>query len=72
MIFEQIEKSKSTMQVQLYFIHSAIGADRPIFAIGESDPWYRVFDEEFESIWNARTPVRLTAKKVAELQGALS
>lgn len=48
---EQRDVSDSFVQVQMYFIHGAIGRDRPIFRVYRTDPWYAVFRDEFESIW---------------------
>lgn len=48
---ERRDAAESFVQVQMYFIQGAIGRDRPIFRITRADPWYRVFRDEFESIW---------------------
>ena len=50
---EQRDLSDSFVQVQMYFIHGAIGRDRPIFRVNRTDPWYAVFRDEFESIWKS-------------------
>lgn len=52
-IVEKEYSQDSFMQVQLYFLHGAIGRDRPLFRIPYSDPWYRIFYGEFERIWKS-------------------
>jgi hypothetical protein len=53
MNIEKRDVADSFVQVQMYFIHGALGRDRPIFKIFRTDPWYGVFREEFDSIWKA-------------------
>lgn len=53
MKIEKQDAAESFVQVQMYFIHGALGRDRPIFQVYRTDPWYRVFSEEFDSIWKA-------------------
>jgi len=40
----------STLLVQLYFVHAAIGRDRPLFIVPESDKWYPMFKKELDAI----------------------
>jgi hypothetical protein len=42
---------EAIIQVQLYFIHGAIAADRPLFSVRHGDPWHPVFADEFEQLW---------------------
>ena len=50
---EKQENANSFMQIQLYFLHSAVGrGDRPIFHVQYADKWYKVFQEEFEQLWS--------------------
>lgn len=49
-----IEKEKpedSFIVVQLYFLHSRISRDRPLFKIFSTDKWYSAFYEEFNQLW---------------------
>ena len=47
-----IEKEKdSFIIVQLYFLHSRISRDRPLFKVFSSDKWYNAFSEEFDQLW---------------------
>lgn len=39
--------------VQLYFLHSRISRDRPLFKISSTDRWYNAFFEEFDQLWNS-------------------
>lgn len=50
-IIQKQELTKSFMQVQLYFLHSAVGRDRPIFRVQYGDKWYKVFEDEFNQLW---------------------
>jgi hypothetical protein len=50
-IVEKEEVKESYMQVQLYFLHSAVGRDRPLFQVTKEDKWYRIFEKEFEMLW---------------------
>lgn len=48
-----IEKEgNSYFRVQLNFMHSRIGRDRPVFMVSEHDAWYQAFVDEFEAIWH--------------------
>lgn len=48
---EKNDPQSSFLQVQLYFLHGAVGRDRPIFRVSKGDKWYGVFHEEFERLW---------------------
>ena len=53
-----VEKSAgpTTLQVQLYFLHSRLGSDRPLFQVLSGDKWHQCFLEEFNELWtSART-----------------
>jgi len=39
------------IRVQLNFMHSRIGRDRPVFVVEEGDAWFDAFQEEFEATW---------------------
>jgi hypothetical protein len=49
---EKQDMQQGFLQVQLYFLHSAVGRDRPIFRITRGDRWYRVFRDEFTQLWS--------------------
>lgn len=49
---EKQDMQKGFLQVQLYFLHSAVGRDRPIFRINRDDRWYGVFRDEFTQLWS--------------------
>lgn len=51
MIFERKDVSRNLIRVQLYFLHSRTGSDRPVFRIESNDPWYRVFEDEFQALF---------------------
>lgn len=72
MIFKNIDDSESLLQIQLYFLHGAIGMDRPIFTIKRKDKWYNIFEEEFSTIWNALPLQTLSQSVLAKFQKALS
>lgn len=44
-------QQKGFIQASLYFLHGAVGRDRPIFHIESQDKWYEVFENEFDEIW---------------------
>ena len=52
-IVEKQPIGESFARVQLYFLHSRVGRDRPVFQVNHSDRWYNVFVEEFNQIWAA-------------------
>ncbi|ROP38962.1 hypothetical protein [Saccharothrix texasensis] len=43
----------SYFRVQLNFMHSRIGRDRPVFIVDEGDGWYAAFRDEFDAMWHA-------------------
>jgi hypothetical protein len=46
--------AESFAQIQFYFARGDVSRDkRPVFRVDRSDPWYDVFCEEFDSIWQA-------------------
>jgi hypothetical protein len=49
---EKNDVQKSFSQVQLYFLHGAVGRDRPIFRVNYDDKWYGIFRDEFVRLWN--------------------
>lgn len=51
-IIEKQEANECLMQIQIYFLHSALGRDRPIFRLSHIDKWYGIFLEEFNRIWS--------------------
>lgn len=51
MIFEKSKKEDCFIRCQLYFLHSLIGRDRPLFKIKHGDKWYRPFFNEFDELW---------------------
>jgi hypothetical protein len=50
-IVEKANVQDSFIQVQLYFLHSAVGRDRPLFKVLHGDKWHRVFSDEFNQLW---------------------
>lgn len=53
--------TENFMQVQFYFLHSAVGRDRPLFRVIYGDKWYRVFQEEFNQLWTDSVEWDITA-----------
>jgi hypothetical protein len=51
-IVEKQNLQQSFVQVQLYFLHSAVGWDRPIFRVTYGDKWYKTFQGEFNQLWS--------------------
>ena len=48
-----VQKAKASLvRVQLYFLHSCLGSDRPLFRVYSDDKWYREFVDEFDQLWN--------------------
>lgn len=45
------DNGEDFISVQLYFIHSCIGRDRPLFRVYKKSKWFKVFLEEFEHLW---------------------
>ncbi len=50
------DPQRNVARVQLYFFHSVLGSDRPLFAVPANDKWYRVFVSEFETLWKDAQP----------------
>lgn len=50
-IVEKRDAVQGFAQVQLYFLHGAVGRDRPVFRIDHGDRWYSMFSEEFLQLW---------------------
>ena len=44
---------ESFVQVQLYFLRAAIGADRPVFCVTECDRWFQIFQREYDDLWRS-------------------
>jgi hypothetical protein len=51
-VVEKQDLQQGFVQVQLYFLHSAIGRDRPIFKVNRCDKWYGIFQNEFTQLWS--------------------
>jgi hypothetical protein len=51
-IIEKQDMQQGFLQVQLYFLHGALGRDRPVFRVNYGDKWYGVFQEEFDGLWS--------------------
>lgn len=49
---EKADSNQSFLQIQLYFIHSIIGRDRPLFLVNRNDKWYPRFLDEFNQLWD--------------------
>jgi hypothetical protein len=52
-IVEKKDLHQGFLQTQLYFLHSALGRDRPIFRVSYNDKWYGIFRDEFTQLWSA-------------------
>jgi hypothetical protein len=46
------DPAQSFIHAQLYFLHSAVGRDRPIFRVQYCDKWYGIFQDEFSQLWS--------------------
>lgn len=54
LIFIEKENQKdSFIIVQLYFLHSRISRDRPLFRVNATDKWYGAFYDEFKELWES-------------------
>lgn len=51
-VVEKQDLQQSFIQVQLYFLHSAVGWDRPIFRVTYGGKWYKIFQGEFNQLWS--------------------
>ncbi len=50
-LIEKEKEEDSFIVVQLYFLHSRISRDRPLFKVFSTDKWYNAFYEEFNQLW---------------------
>lgn len=50
-LIEAENPQDSFIIVQLYFLHSRISRDRPLFKIFSTDKWYSAFYDEFNQLW---------------------
>lgn len=50
-LIEKENESENFIIVQLYFLHSRISRDRPLFKVSFSDKWYNAFKAEFDQLW---------------------
>jgi hypothetical protein len=50
-VIEKQDMPQGFIQVNLYFLHSAVGRDRPIFKVNHGDKWYSIFRDEFTQLW---------------------
>ncbi len=50
-LIEKEDTKDNFIIVQLYFLHSRISRDRPLFKIFFTDLWYNAFYEEFNQLW---------------------
>jgi hypothetical protein len=69
--YDKDKSDSSLVQVQLYFLHGAIGRDRPVFTISKGDMWYDVFNDEFNSIWNTLPLMSLSDQNLQKILEAL-
>lgn len=51
-VIEKQDFQQSFLQAQFYFLHSAVGCDRPVFIVQAGDKWYDIFREEFSMLWS--------------------
>jgi hypothetical protein len=54
-LVEYPDSRQNRVRVQLYFLHSVVGSDRPLFSVAATDKWYQVFSKEFSSLWESAT-----------------
>ncbi len=52
-LIEYPDARQNRVRVQLYFLHSVLGSDRPLFSVPATDKWFQVFSKEFSSIWES-------------------
>jgi hypothetical protein len=50
-LIEKNDIRESFIIVQLYFLHSRISRDRPLFKVTYADKWYNAFFDEFNQLW---------------------
>lgn len=50
-IVEHDNSKNNFVQVQLYFLHSSHGSDRPIFRVLSGEILYTIFVDEFDELW---------------------
>lgn len=50
-LIEKENPSDNFIVVQLYFLHSRLSRDRPLFKITSKDKWYSAFFDEFNQLW---------------------
>lgn len=50
----------SHVQVQIYFLHSAVGRDRPLFRLKHGERGFSVYVEEFDKLWKESTDWDMT------------
>lgn len=54
-LVEYPDSRQNRVRVQLYFLHSVVGSDRPLFSVAATDKWFNVFAREFNSLWESAT-----------------
>ena len=50
-------EENSYIVVQLYFLHSRISRDRPLFKVFSTDIWYNAFYDEFNLLWDGASNI---------------
>ncbi len=50
-IIERLDHNQGSIDVQLYFLYSLTGRNRPILSIYPADKWYTPFMDEFNALW---------------------
>ncbi|MBS1594098.1 MAG: DUF4062 domain-containing protein [Bacteroidetes bacterium] len=50
-LIERENAEENFIIVQLYFLHSRVSRDRPLFKVYARDRWYGAFFDEFDKLW---------------------
>jgi hypothetical protein len=69
-IAEKDPREASLAAMQVYFLHTRTGADRPVVVFPAIDPWFKVFISEFNAGWRkASTWTERTTPKAERQDG---
>lgn len=50
-IVDRRDAADAFAHVQLYFLHAAVESNRPVFRVRRDDPWFSIFRDEFDKLW---------------------
>jgi hypothetical protein len=56
-LIERSDPLQNFAVVQLYFLHSRVARDRPLFRVGSKDKWHSAFNDEFDKLWSEANDV---------------